>query len=98
MSIISITNIDFHILIITKRQTPSSAEACNDFTTTFTEVNFIWAFHQVHHTPEDFNIFTGARLPSFNRQIAIVSIICVLIKYIINNLAVVLNKLINSDC
>ncbi|KAK2147365.1 hypothetical protein LSH36_556g00045 [Paralvinella palmiformis] len=35
------------------------------------EINLIWAFHQVHHTPEDFNIFTGARLPSFNRQIAI---------------------------
>lgn len=35
------------------------------------EVNIFWSFHQVHHTPEDFNIFTGARLPTFNRQIAI---------------------------
>ncbi|ELU15879.1 hypothetical protein CAPTEDRAFT_195991 [Capitella teleta] len=35
------------------------------------EVNLIWAFHQVHHTPEDFNLFVGLRLPSLNRYIAI---------------------------
>lgn len=34
------------------------------------EVNIIWAFHQVHHTSQDFNLTIGGRLPAFNRYVA----------------------------
>ncbi|KAK2141047.1 hypothetical protein LSH36_1173g00008 [Paralvinella palmiformis] len=36
------------------------------------EVNFVWAFHSVHHTSDEINIMAGYRLPTFNRQIAII--------------------------
>lgn len=35
------------------------------------EINFIWAFHQVHHTSQDYNLTIGIRLPAFNRYVAI---------------------------
>jgi alkylglycerol monooxygenase len=35
------------------------------------EINFIWAFHQVHHTSQEYNLTVGIRLPSFNRYVAI---------------------------
>jgi len=35
------------------------------------QINFIWAFHQVHHSSQDFNMSIGVRLPTFNRYVAI---------------------------
>jgi hypothetical protein len=70
-TLVSICGIEQHTVRKPIKHAPSRL-LINRFLFHHTEVNFIWAFHQVHHTPEDFNVFVGLRLPSLNRYMAIV--------------------------
>ena len=48
----------------------------------WTEINFVWSFHQVHHTSQEFNLSVGIRLPSLNRYVAMVILTIFMGKYL----------------